>query len=136
MKRTAIDERARKLRNCYQYERNRLDWMRTRKYAYRIPPLWDIGPTGRETRRTTVWHKLVRFCERQKIDPVHYIQWCLDIEQVVLDAPPEPNQLLAPARMTIYKEDLQKVVQRFKVRFMMQGRTARVVGDGSMPKKG
>src|SRR4051794_15219629 len=103
MKRTDsdIDILADKLCKCYQYERNQLARCCNQRDNYRVPKLWLGG--GREKKRKSVFHQLALFCRRQQIDPVRYLQWCLDIGQVLVAPPPEPNQLLAQKKMGAYR---------------------------------
>jgi hypothetical protein len=97
------------LRKCYQFERNQLARRLCRPDGYRVPKIWQSG--SREKKGKSLFHKLALFCQRRKIDPIHYIQWCLHLNQVLLGGPPEPNQLLNPKKMTAYLESQHKLQQ-------------------------
>src|SRR4051812_10125282 len=96
-----------KLRRCYQFERNHLKRRYKEPDDYRVPALWGTG--GREARKKdSLWHKLAKFCGNRKIDPIHYIQWCLGVGLGPYVPPPEPNQLLEVRRMEAYSADQEK----------------------------
>lgn len=99
-----------KLRKCYQVERNQLNRALLRDPGYRVPK--DRRASGPEGKRDSVWKKLARFCQKRKIDPLRYVQWCLSVNQVLLGRPPEPNQLLAPSKMDEFVKSWPKQVQR------------------------
>lgn len=101
-----LNQLADRLRKCYQLERNRLTVNQKGEAGYRTPTTKRSG--GPEGRGSSVWVKLARFCAKQKIDPIRYIQWSLSIDRVLLGQPPEPNQLLSPTTMNEYRRDQDK----------------------------
>ena len=105
--RSDLDALADRLRKCYQFERNQLARHFGRPDGYRVPQ--RCRPGGREKAGRTAFHQLALFCRKQGIDPVHYVQWCLGGDQVLLGSPPEPNQLLAPQKMADYRESQEKL---------------------------
>lgn len=117
---------ARRLRNCYQFERNCYALRAAnRSTRYRVPRCWDVTPTKRaEGRRVSIWHKLARLCQAREMDPVHYIQWSLSEHPFIMRFPPEPNQLLDPARMDAYKANVPKKGQEIRVKLLIQRREA------------
>lgn len=104
--RSDLDILADKLRKCYQFERNQLLRSHNRPDNYEVPEHWRGG--GREKKGKSTFHQLALFCQKQEIDPIHYIQWCLHPAQVLLEKPPEPNQLLTLLKMNTYRESQPK----------------------------
>jgi len=119
-------KRARYLRNCYCFERARVERKMRHSATYMIPECWNLGdPRMPETKTTSVWHKLVRYCNNQQIDPVAYIGWCL--RRDMMNPAPEPNQLLTATRMEAFKEYVQTLPDEVHLAYKLQARKAKVL---------
>jgi hypothetical protein len=111
-----------RLRRCYQFERNNFEYKCGRPHDYRVPSCWDAG--GPESREASIWHKLARFCQRRKIDPFRYVRWCLDMNQLGLNPPPEPNMLLSAERMDSYLARQAMAKKHVRIRVQVETQAA------------
>jgi hypothetical protein len=119
MKRTTSTTQAlaEKLVKVYEAERDCLErLLKNRTTQYRVPRCWGTGSPGEpESRRRSVWLKLIDRCRAQKIDPVRYVQWVVNIDQVLLGDVPEPNQLMEAARMRAYVAAIPKTERKIRL---------------------
>src|SRR5579871_2156824 len=83
------DVLAQRLRSCYQLERNIVAAHLQRRTGYRVPACWDIPrKRANSMQRASVWHKLARFCDKQKFNPFQLIRWAVSVHRLGFDRPP------------------------------------------------
>jgi len=115
------DVLAQRLRSCYQLERNIVAAHLQRRTGYRVPACWDIPrKRANSMQRASVWHKLARFCDKQKFNPFQLIRWAVSVHRLGFDRPPEPNQLLNPSLMESFELDLPKMEEWIGIEFKME----------------
>ncbi len=106
------------LARVYQFERDRLTKiLPCFAGGYSLPKVWrpDRG----------VWTKLAAATAGCGVDPVRYVRWSLEVNQVGYPpVVPEPNRLLERRRLGLYQDELPRVHPAIELQFKIETETA------------
>jgi len=135
-KELAIDDLlAWRVKVCYTVERSRWESFKAgTKVNYKPPRSYDGvkavtidgEPDGViESARSSVWHKIVNWCEARKISPVEYVRVCFSGLPMIQMAP-EPKQLLGGKYESIWNKLWVQMPEQLALDLEMQKNVARI----------